>query len=400
MPNWTTKLKATFDRAFPERQIYHRSGGTVRYISVSPWQQVMMAAGVTAILGWTAFATGNFLLSSGENGAPGSDGKELARYERWVQELRAREALSRSLLEERTKETADLEEKQRQLEEIFNDMREDDGLKLSALKGDGASLLIEATIDDADARESRDSLLMTATLSVPAARGTPKAIRADIDRLASSLEDYASERSERARGVLQLTSIGEERIRTTAGMGGPEISLANFTSSGSKHGDTDFLSRLTQARARIAEMKYYEKIVKSLPLGKPVAVPYRFTSPYGMRIDPFTKRPAPHMGIDLAAYRDAPIVSSGPGEISFAGQRAGYGILVEVDHGHGFKSRYGHLRSITVSKGDTVKTGDLIGRMGSTGRSTGDHLHYEVWFNGKPYDPVKFLKAGRHVHKE
>ena len=92
------------------------------------------------------------------------------------------------------------------------------------------------------------------------------------------------------------------------------------------------------------------KCLASLPLGEPVSVPFRYTSPYGIRIDPFTKRPSPHMGVDMAAYRDAPIVTTGPGKVSYAGARSGYGLLVEVDHGHGFKSRYGHLRSITVSK--------------------------------------------------
>jgi hypothetical protein len=108
MAKWSSNLKATFDRAFPERQIYHRSGGTVRYISISPWQQAMMAAGVTAIAGWTVFATASFVFGGGETTLAGGEGKELAKYERWVQDLRARESLQRTLLEERSKETADL----------------------------------------------------------------------------------------------------------------------------------------------------------------------------------------------------------------------------------------------------------------------------------------------------
>ena len=402
MAKWSSNLKATFDRAFPERQIYHRSGGTVRYISVSPWQQAMMAAGATAIAGWTVFATASFVFGGGETTIAGGEGKELAKYERWVQDLRARESLQRTLLEERSKETADLEKKQKALEELLNDMREDDGQKLSALEGDGASLLVEATIEEADRRQSRDAYLMTAGLSVPAARGTPKAIEQDIYRLFDRMEDHAADRAERARGVLMLTAVGTDNLLAATGVGGPEVSMGALTSSASEWsiGDQDFMTRILQARARIAEMKHYEKVVNSLPLGEPVSVPFRYTSPYGIRIDPFTKRPSPHMGMDMAAYRDAPIVTTGPGKVSYAGARSGYGLLVEVDHGHGFKSRYGHLRSITVSKGDSVEVGDLVGRMGSTGRSTGDHLHYEIWYNGKPYDPNKFLKAGRHVHKK
>ncbi len=401
MAKWSSNLKATFDRAFPERQIYHRSGGTVRYISVSPWQQAMMAAGVTAIAGWTVFATASFVFGGGETTLAGGEGKELAKYERWVQDLRARESLQRTLLEERSKETADLEKKQKALEELLNDMREEDGQKLSALEGDGASLLVEASIEEADSRQSRDGYMMSASLGVPAARGSSKAIEQDIYRLFDRMEDHAAERAERARGVIMLTAVGTDNLLEGNGVGGPEVSMGALTSSSEwSVGDQDFMTRIFQARARIAEMKHYEKMVNSLPLGQPVGVAYRYTSPYGIRVDPFTKRPSPHMGVDLAAYRDAPIITTGPGTVSYAGARSGYGLLVEIDHGHGFKSRYGHLRSITVSKGDTIKLGDLVGRMGSTGRSTGDHLHYEVWYNGKPYDPNKFLKAGRHVHKK
>jgi murein DD-endopeptidase MepM/ murein hydrolase activator NlpD len=402
MTKLSANLKAAFDRAFPERQIYHRSGGTVRYISVSPWQQAIMAAGVTALAGWTVFATASFVFGGGETTLAGGEGKERARYERWVQDLRARESLQRTLLEERSRETADLEKKQKALEELLNEMREDDGQKLSALEGDGASLMVEASIEEADRRQSREEYLMSGGLNVPAARGTSKAIEQDIYRLFDLMEDHAAERAERARGVLMLTAVGTDNILASSNIGGPEVSMGSLTSSASDWSisDQDFMTRIFQARARIAEMKYYEKVVDSLPLGEPVSVPYRYTSPYGIRVDPFTKRPSPHMGVDLAAYRNAPIVTTGPGSVSYAGARSGYGLLVEVDHGHGFKSRYGHLRSITVSKGDTIRIGDLVGRMGSTGRSTGDHLHYEVWYNGRPYDPNKFLKAGRHVHKE
>ena len=402
MTKLSANLKAAFDRAFPERQIYHRSGGTVRYISVSPWQQAIMAAGVTALAGWTVFATASFVFGGGETTLAGGEGKERARYERWVQDLRARESLQRTLLEERSRETADLEKKQKALEELLNEMREDDGQKLYALEGDGASLMVEASIEEADRRQSREEYLMSGGLNVPAARGTSKAIEQDIYRLFDLMEDHAAERAERARGVLMLTAVGTDNILASSNIGGPEVSMGSLTSSASDWSisDQDFMTRIFQARARIAEMKYYEKVVDSLPLGEPVSVPYRYTSPYGIRVDPFTKRPSPHMGVDLAAYRNAPIVTTGPGSVSYAGARSGYGLLVEVDHGHGFKSRYGHLRSITVSKGDTIRIGDLVGRMGSTGRSTGDHLHYEVWYNGRPYDPNKFLKAGRHVHKE
>ncbi|WP_290495307.1 peptidoglycan DD-metalloendopeptidase family protein [Hyphomonas sp. UBA4494] len=407
MAKWSANLKATFDRAFPERQIYHRSGGTVRYISISPWQQAICALGATALAGWTIFLTGTFALGGSTGTLTGSsDDRELAKYERWVQELRAKDALSRSLLEERTdafqRETAEWEDRQKALEDLFEQLKGDETLDVSALTGDGADLLVRASIEEADDRQSRDSFRMTATLDTRGNRVSVKNLKYNQERMLDEAEDLAIERAERARSVIQLTTIGSDRIMESAEMGGPLVSMANLTAGGETLSaqDASFYNRLTETQARVAEMQYYEQIVESLPLGAPVGVPFRYTSPYGIRVDPFIKRPRWHNGIDVAAYGGAPIVASGPGTVSFAGARSGYGRVVEVDHGYGFKSRYGHLRSITVSKGDTVEVGDLVGKMGTTGRSTGYHLHFEVFFNGKAYDPVKFLKAGRHVHEE
>jgi murein DD-endopeptidase MepM/ murein hydrolase activator NlpD len=359
-----------------------------------------MAAGVTFIAGWTIFATANFMRDGSGTIAATGDGKDMARYERFIQDLRASQAVDRSLLEQRSQEVTELEKKQQALETLILDMRDQDGMNLSSLEGDGASLLIQATIDEADRRESRDALFMTASFSTPSGRMTAKALSQDIERLVGQAEEYASARSERARGILQLTSVGADRISPGAPMGGPLTSVGNLTSSSATPRDDNFDTRINQARARVSEMKHYEQVVDSLPLGRPVSVPYRYTSGYGFRTDPFTRRPSPHMGLDMAAYRNAPIVASGPGTVIYSGNRGAYGLLVEIDHGHGFRTRYAHLRAINVKLGETVATGDLIGRMGSTGRSTGDHLHYEVWYNNKPYDPMKFLKAGRHVYQE
>jgi len=408
MAKWSANLKATFDRAFPERQIYHRSGGTVRYISISPWQQAIFAIGATALAGWTIFLTGTFALGGSTGSIAGnSDDRELAKYERWVQDLRAKDALSRSLLEERTdafqRETAEWEDRQKALEELFEQLKGDENLEVSALKGDGADLLVQASIEEADDRQSRDSYRMTATLDASGNRVSVKKLKYNQERMLDEAEDLAIERAERARSVIQLTTIGSDRIMESAEMGGPLVSLANLTAGDGNslsQQDLNFYNRLTETQARVAEMQYYEQIVESLPLGPPVGVPFRHTSPYGIRVDPFFKRPRWHNGIDVAAYGGAPIVASGPGTVSFAGARSGYGRIVEVDHGYGFKSRYAHLRSISVSKGDKVEAGDLVGKMGTTGRSTGYHLHFEVLFNGKAHDPIQFLKAGRHVHEE
>ncbi|MFT5776427.1 DUF5930 domain-containing protein, partial [Hyphomonas sp.] len=175
MTKWSANVKAAFDRAFPERQIYHRSGGTVRYISVSPWQQAIIAAGAAALAGWTLFVTGSYVLGGPTSTIAGNpDDRELAKYERWVQELRAKDALSRSLLEERTdafqKETAEWEDRQKALEELFDKLKGDENLEVSALKGDGTSLLVKASIEEADNRQSRNYQPITASFDMSGTR--------------------------------------------------------------------------------------------------------------------------------------------------------------------------------------------------------------------------------------
>ena len=121
------------------------------------------------------------------------------------------------------------------------------------------------------------------------------------------------------------------------------------------------------------------------------------SSGFGVRFDPFTRRPAFHSGLDFAGGFMTPVMSTGPGVVSFTGVRAGYGNTIEIDHGGGLKTRYAHLAGIAVRAGQRVAVGQRIGAMGSTGRSTGPHLHYEVWVNGRPQNPDRFVKAGEYV---
>jgi murein DD-endopeptidase MepM/ murein hydrolase activator NlpD len=117
-------------------------------------------------------------------------------------------------------------------------------------------------------------------------------------------------------------------------------------------------------------------------------------SPFGMRMDPFLKGPAVHTGIDLHGEMGDPVRVTANGKVTIASWQGGYGNMIEVNHGNGLSTRYGHLSKIEVKVGDVVRIGQTIGRVGSTGRSTGPHLHYETRINGEPVDPQKFLRAG------
>ena len=127
-----------------------------------------------------------------------------------------------------------------------------------------------------------------------------------------------------------------------------------------------------------------------LPLGKPVNS--RITSHYGTRKDPFTGKPKKHRGIDFSGKIGTELMAVAPGRVVSAGERVGYGTTVEIDHGLGFTTLYAHLSQILVSRGDWVRPGTVIGLAGSSGRSTGPHLHYEIRYKGTPFDPTKFVK--------
>lgn len=146
----------------------------------------------------------------------------------------------------------------------------------------------------------------------------------------------------------------------------------------------------------VAELLVLRNLVETLPLASPMPGA-RTTSGYGTRTDPMTKRRAMHYGLDFAAPVGSKAMATASGKVTYAGRKGAYGKMVEIDHGNGIRTRYGHLRKILVNKGQEVTKGIEIGVQGNTGRSTGIHLHYEIRHNGKAVNPRKFLKAGKHV---
>lgn len=134
--------------------------------------------------------------------------------------------------------------------------------------------------------------------------------------------------------------------------------------------------------------------VSALPAGRPIKSGW-MSSGYGKRTSPFTGRRTLHSGIDFAGKYGSPVISVAQGVVTYSGRRGHYGILVEIDHGNGYVTRYGHNSKAVVEVGDVVKPGQTIARMGSTGRSTGPHVHYEVLKHGKKINPNKFVHAKR-----
>ena len=409
MSQFGHRARSLFDRLFPERQIYHRSGGTVRYVSLSPGKQALLAMTAVGLAGWCVYATTNTLLEGPQATASNAEvERERAKYDRWLNESRAQAAASQALLEERTRQfdrtTADLEGRH----EVLRSLLEYAGgstLQLAAnrpIERDGARIIMAASIDEAEPRQSRAVVSEPYQVTTVGFRARPDHLEAEQEEFLSEIEDSVVESSEQTRGVLRLTGVSTAALTgpeadATGGPPVPQDFVAYLRDSGL---NPAFAERVAQVAARVSESRRLEGIAQSTPLAAPVAVDYRETSGYGQRIDPFTGRAAFHSGLDMAAFERAPVVATSPGTVVYAGTRSGYGYTVEIDHGHGFKTRYAHLRDIQVQRGDTVAIGQRVGSMGSTGRSTATHLHYEVWFRGRAVDPVNFLRAGRHVHEQ
>lgn len=209
--------------------------------------------------------------------------------------------------------------------------------------------------------------------------------------------------------VLRLNALGE-RLADNANIPEQEFNFQQAPPSGGPvliDGEAvrkSFLQLLNEISSLEASLKHEEnqlQMLESLNLGhhientrylsgRPISKGW-LSSYYGMRKDPFNGRPAMHKGIDFAGKEDGDIIATASGVVSWADERYGYGELIEINHGDGLKTRYGHNKKLLVNVGDVVTKGQVIAHMGSTGRSTGPHVHYEILHNGKQINPLKFV---------
>jgi murein DD-endopeptidase MepM/ murein hydrolase activator NlpD len=194
-------------------------------------------------------------------------------------------------------------------------------------------------------------------------------------------------------------SLNEKSRTDSMPRGGPEYDFDDeleLALSQKKVSDPDFIERQIEQAKFNNEVEYLivlEKLTKALPLSQPIKN-YYISSGFGHRIDPITRAHTAHRGLDFVGPAREKIISPSPGKVVLARWFSDYGNAVVIDHGYGITTRYGHLSKIKVSEGKRVKEGEVIGLQGSTGRSTGDHLHYEVRYRNVPLNPKKFLEAG------
>ncbi len=359
-------------------------GRQVRFGPVAFW---IIVGTVVILAGWTITTATYFAFSDDVlKGLIARQAEQQFAYEDRIAELRAQidRTTSRQLL--------DQEQFEHKLDELMHRQATLE-LRANAMGGIG---------DPVTTGSIRPAAKPINDITTPAARerGKQSSIGTRLDRLQASLdrvehrqsqslaqlEDRYEGKARVLRGV--LNQLGVKSEHTAEAIGGPfvPVKLSSQNQSFERA-----LMRVNFARADAERLGHTLTMV---PVRKPVTGELDMTSPFGIRMDPFVHEAAMHTGLDFRGDIGEPIHATAAGTVAIAGWSGGYGKMVEIDHGDGLATRYGHLSEIDVSVGDTVRIGQVIGKLGSTGRSTGPHLHYETRVNGEAVNPEKFLSAG------
>lgn len=350
---------------FVDREFFMRSNGQVRFIKISAQLQRRVATVAASVVGvWLVITFGmmvNQLSVSFERSM-------LSAKQERVESAEERVAKYRESIDE---VADDLETRQKMVEDAVEQFGGD--LPPATEAGTGA--------------ETADKI----GAAIPEARRLAN-IEARQIALAEHLTRIATIRSQKAAAAIREFGLDPKTLAVEAktGMGGPFIPF--FGKKQKQVRDP----RFSKMFAALEQMNAMERALAGIPTSMPAAVGM-MSSDFGYRSDPITGAGAMHSGLDFKGPHGTPILAAADGKVSFAGWQGGYGNCIEITHANGLVTRYAHMSGFTVSLGQDVKRGVQIGRMGSTGRSTGTHLHFEVRVNGSAINPMKFLEANPDV---
>lgn len=225
---------------------------------------------------------------------------------------------------------------------------------------------------------------------------TVQTLRQDKQALITSVRQTTDQKIEELENVITSTGLSPDTMsekakkevrKETKNQGGPFVSANQYS---------DLEQR--QIIGELQHLMTLNHVVERLPLGRPITAAAQYMSGFGYRSDPFNGEQAMHTGIDFSGPRSTGIMATNAGRVTFAGWHPEYGNMVDISHGVGITTRYGHMSKLLVHTGDMVEKGTIVGLQGSTGRSTGAHLHYEVRLNDKPLNPRPFVEASRKVN--
>ena len=356
---------------FPDREFFMRSEGQVRFITISSRLQMTAAAIALAVFviwmtsmavaGWTQYrATADRLSLLDREAKVATATERVDAYRNDIDAV-----------------ASDLVKRQEFIEDMVASLPED----------------VKAVQNVSDSSGEAAAMVDKVSVSIPEA-GRLARIEARQLAFVEGLTRYADWRSQRAAAALKKLGLNPDSMIRNAdrgAMGGP---LEKLTTGA---GDT-IDPRFERLGLSIARMDALERGLDGVPQVAPANV-QMVTSSYGYRRDPFTGVAAMHKGLDFRGPTGTPIYAASDGRISFVGRKSGYGNVVEISHGNGLMTRYAHMSKFNAKVGQTVEAGQTIGAIGSTGRSTGPHLHFEVVRNAIKLDPMPYLTKQSRIKR-
>jgi len=414
-------------RVFGKRPKQHTiiiaSGDRIRHVTVRPWLFGLGASflGMIAI-GYLA-ATSYLVLRDDLIGAAMARQARMQHaYEDRIASLRSQvdRVTSRQLLDQQLMEdkVAELMARQQALTSrhgrlgplLERVMKEGVGGDGGAKAAPGRQARADTGIDTRESRLARLASAANPFLDPASARLDPTAFAGGesvgerADRIFSSVtlslksieRDQVEKIQDLAADAYEIASQINEVV-ASVGLPTPEVAESGIGGPFIRPNDPRaFEASLDDLDAALGQLETVRRNARALPVSVPAAHA-EITSTFGTRDDPFLRRPAFHSGIDFRAATGTPVHATGGGTVVSADRNGGYGNMVEIDHGNGITTRYAHLSRILVDEGERVEAGAVIGKAGSTGRSTGPHIHYEIRRNGNAVNPIRFIKAAQKL---
>ncbi len=366
----TAQLAQQFRAFFTTRDFIFHDGRDLKRFSIAGRTQALFAGVASVTVLFSAYGVAQAAVGAiSASGVAGTPEVQAARMRDQVEQMKAEVAAAK---EAARLQAARIEQRQ----ELIS----------AALTGKGNRAVIEQPLPaGASQRTSAVANEVLAPL---------RQVEAHQVALAGKARVASEARLQAASNHMRRLGLRPERYAQLPAMGGPyePIDDNNNGSDASAEADAQFRALFQTWK----KLDMLEQTVISIPSMQPVDK-ITFTSQFGVRSDPFRGTAAMHAGVDIPGAMGTPIYATADGVISHAGRQGGYGNLVQINHGRGIETRYGHLSKILVADNVRVKRGQLIGLMGSTGRSTGSHLHYEVRIDGKAVNPIPFLQTGEYL---
>lgn len=380
---------------FSEKEIIFRSNGRARVLRISSKMQVFLISLFIAVAGWSLYSY-HFYTKSGSIISRKDMQLDMAKnaYVNLIADFMALHENVDHLLTAKQRNTDEIENYKKKAT-VFED-------KIKNITSN-TDLVTDGSLDD---KKDISEVLLQRDVVV----SERDELKKQVDKMEEKLQEINNVQLEVFEKMRAISSREVDKLRNTFN----EINvplrkhglyfnpLANkkeskgglYIPAKEKITDKRLIDKISNIYKNVDDLEYYREVVKHLPLGKPVWS-YWVTSHYGTRNDPFRGSKAYHKGIDLASRTGNKIEIKAPGKVVRAEFVNGYGNLIEVDHGNGFATKYAHLNKIYVKKGQSVRYNEVIGEVGSTGRSTGPHLHYEVLYRGVSVNPMPFIQAKR-----